>query len=538
MEQRALENLPRPDSTMGAFLRQAAERFGEAPFLIDGTGRTLNRVELDREASRCANALLAQGLGRGATVGVFSPNTLELVIAGFGILRSGATLTPFNSSYKRRELLHQIRDSGASLVLVDKELLPTIEECVGGVPVAARPVAARPVAARPGAPLPGCEIRVLEPAFWQGASAEDPDVDVDRGRDVAYLPYSSGTVGLSKGIELGHPQLIAGIRQFLYTFDDLFDSDSDATYCCLPLYHIYGFSLILNGTLASGGRLHLRQRFIPDDCLDTIERERITNLPAVPPIVLALLARPDLAGRDLSSLRWLSVGAAPVPVPAIHRFRELTGVPVLQGYGMTETAGIASLNSLECDWDPAESAGPPVQGIEFKIVEARTGGRELGVGEVGELAIRGPSVMMGYRGAPEENRRAFRDGWFYSGDIARVDELGRLHLVDRKREMIKYKGFQVTPAELEAVILELAEVADCAVIGKKDPLAGEIPKAFVALKAGATLDEQQIRDHVTSQVAGYKQIRELEFVDAVPRSAAGKILRRVLVEREAASASS
>lgn len=513
MQQPQLEDLPKPDSTVGSLLRDAAERFGEAPFLTDGAGRTLNRVELDREASQCANALLALGLEKGSTVGLFSPNTIEFVTAGYGILRSGLTMTPFNSSYKRRELLHQVRDSGASVVLADERLLPTIEECAGD--------------------LPGCQIRKLERSFWAEASDAYPEVEIDRMKDVAVLPYSSGTVGLSKGIELSQANLIAAMRQILYTSKEQFVGAGESAYCFLPLYHIYGFNIVLNPSLAIGCHLHLRERFDMDDCLDTIEREKITWLPVVPPVVLGFLMRPDLAERDLKSLRVVSVGAAPVPVAAMHRFTEITGVAVGQGFGMTETAGIASFSPLDAEWDMVESAGPPILDAEMKIFDMTTGEKELPVNETGELAVRGPNVMMGYHNAPEENRRAFRNGWFYTGDIGKIDELGRLHLVDRKREMIKYKGFQVMPAELEAVMLELPEVADCAVIGKKDPEAGEIPKAFVVLKEGSALTEQKICDYIASQVAGYKQVREMEFITAIPRSPAGKVLRRILIQREA-----
>ena len=306
-------------------------------------------------------------------------------------------------------------------------------------------------------------------------------------------------------------------------------SESDGhTYVFLPLYHIYGFNVVMNVLLAAGATMHLRARFDMDDCLDSIERERITTLPVVPPVLLGMLARSDLAQRNLSSLRWINIGAAPVPVPAVHRFVEITGVPVRQGYGMTETSGIATANPIDADWDIAETAGVPMMGMEAAIFDLETGERRLPPGETGELALRGPNIMRGYHNAPEESVAALRNGWFYTGDIGHIDELDRVHLVDRKREMIKYKGFQVLPAELESVILELTAVRDVAVVGVRDEHGSESPKAYVALRPGRELTAEAIKSHVKSQVAGYKQVREVELVASIPRSPAGKILRRLL----------
>jgi acyl-CoA synthetase (AMP-forming)/AMP-acid ligase II len=322
--------------------------------------------------------------------------------------------------------------------------------------------------------------------------------------------------------------LVAAVRQLLLTFEDPVGADS--MYCFLPLYHIYGFNDVLNPALASGGVLHLRERFDLEDCLNAVERLRIQSLPTVPPILLAMLARPDLKDRDLSCLRYMSCGAAPLALATAHRVKEITGVPVRQGYGMTETAGIASANPLDRGWDTAASAGIPVRDCQIEIRDAVLGEKTLPPGETGEVVLKGPNIMLGYYQQPQENANVLRDGWFYTGDIGRLDELGRLYLVDRKKEMIKYKGFQVLPAELEAVILEMEEVADCAVVGAADPDAGEIPVAFVAARAGRELTEDAIREHVAKQVAGYKQVRRIEFVERIPRSPAGKILRRELLQ--------
>ena len=502
-----LRTIAGPSATVPSIVRESAQAYGDRAFLVDEDGQVLSFTENCRRANQFANALLALGAGPGTVVGVFSPNSFDFVTAAYGTLATGAVFTPFNSSYKSRELTHQILTSGASLVFAERSLLPRLQECRDAIG--------------------DCHVVELRPAFWASASDAHPDCTIDRDSDVAFLPYSSGTTGFSKGVELTQGNLVASIRQLLFSRASMFE-ERGRTYVFLPLYHIYGFNVVLNVILAAGGCIHLRRRFSMDDCLDTLERQGITSLPLVPPVLLDMLSRADLASRDMSALRWINIGAAPVPLPAVHRFVEITGVTVRQGYGMTETAGIATTNPERADWDVAETAGLPVRGMDAAIFDLNKGQHQLATGQVGEVALRGPNVMLGYHNAPEENARALRNGWFYTGDVGKIDELGRVHLVDRKREMIKYKGFQVLPAELESVILELPQVCDVAVVGVRDTHGAESPKAFVALHPGQSLEAIAIQRHVRSQVAGYKQVRDVEFVKRIPRSPAGKILRRLL----------
>lgn len=492
---------------MPSILRDAAAVYGNRAFIVDGTGRTLTFAENYRRANKFAHALLARGYGKGSVLGVFSPNSLDFVTAGYGILSSGATFTPLNSSYKQRELVHQIANSGASAVFAERSLFPRLAECRDRIP--------------------DCRIIELCPQFWHDAPSSDPGIEFDREVDVVFLPYSSGTTGLSKGIDLTHANLVAAIRQLIFSKHSMYEKDG-RSYVFLPLYHIYGFNVVMNVLLAVGSTMHLRARFDMDDCLDTIERERITSLPIVPPVLLGMLSRDDLDKRDFSSLQWINIGAAPVPVPAVHRFVKTTGVTVRQGYGMTETSGIATTNPSDAPWDPAETAGIPVRGLDAAIFDLDTGERMLPRGETGELALRGPNIMKGYHNAAADNAKALRNGWFYTGDIGHIDGMGRVHLIDRKREMIKYKGFQVLPAELESLILELSDIRDVAVVGVRDEHGAERPKAFVSLHPGRSLRAEEIQAYVRSQVAGYKQVREVEFVKEIPRSPAGKILRRLL----------
>ena len=253
---------------------------------------------------------------------------------------------------------------------------------------------------------------------------------------------------------------------------------------------------------------------------------------AVPPILIALDNYPDLSSYDLSHIRYIMVGAAPMASEVAQRVQEKTGVRVLQGYGLTEASPITHINPVDQGRVKLHSVGLAVPNQEQKIVDLETGERALGVDEIGELVVKGPHVMQGYWKAPAETSHALRDGWLYTGDIAKIDAEGYVYIVDRKKEMIKYKGFSVAPAEVEAVLFQHEAVADCAVIGKADPEAGEIPKALVMLRPGEEVSPEDLTEFVSSRIAGYKKIREVEFVASIPRTASGKVLRRVLIEAE------
>jgi long-chain acyl-CoA synthetase len=263
-----------------------------------------------------------------------------------------------------------------------------------------------------------------------------------------------------------------------------------------------------------------------------VQRYRVTLYFAVPPILIALDNYPHLGTYDLSSIRYIMVGAAPMAPEVAQRLQDKTGVRVLQGYGLTEASPVTHLNPVDQGRIKLHSVGLGVPNQEQKIVDVETGARELGVDEVGELVIKGPHVMQGYWKAPEETSRTLRDGWLYTGDIAKIDAEGYVYIVDRKKEMIKYKGFSVAPAEVEAVLFQHQAVADCVVIGKADPEAGEIPKALVILRPGEEVSPDDLIEFVGSRIAGYKKIREVEFVTSIPKTASGKILRRVLIEAE------
>jgi acyl-CoA synthetase (AMP-forming)/AMP-acid ligase II len=362
-----------------------------------------------------------------------------------------------------------------------------------------------------------------------GVSEDYRPVAINPREDVAALPYSSGTTGLPKGVMLTHYNIGSNVKQGLAVKQA--DSDS-VSLCVLPFFHIYGMTVLLSIGIALGGTGIVMMRFDVEQMLHLIGKHRITNLYLAPPAILAMANVPDRSRFDTSSLHLISSGAAPLPLEVGERARSIYGCIVSQGYGMTETSPVVNANPLERI--KLESCGPPVSDTFEKIVSLDTG-QELPAGEVGELAVRGPQVMKGYWKRPQETKDCLsEDGWLLTGDIGHLDEDGYLHLLERKKEMIKYKGYQVAPAELEAILHEHPAVLDAAVIPKADVEGGEIPKAFVVLREGFEASPEELMAFVADKVAPYKKIRQLEYRTEIPKNAAGKILRRELIEQERA----
>jgi acyl-CoA synthetase (AMP-forming)/AMP-acid ligase II len=458
-----------------------------------------------------ARALQDAGLTKGDMVGIYAPNSVEYAVALHASLLAGATVTTLNPLYREREVEHQLGDAGAKLVFTLRPLLPVVEQAK--------------------AQLPKLE-RVLElEDVWDMArtAAGDPKpAEIDPLRDLAVLPYSSGTTGLPKGVMLSHQNLTANIRQTL-ALEMM--SESGIMLDFLPFFHIYGMMVLLNCGLVTGATQIVLPRFDPEAAMRLIETERVTDLFVVPPALLALVNHPRITEIDASSLRFIMSGAAPLPAEVARRASELLECIVMQGYGMTEASPITNCNPLS---SPREgTVGPPVADTLEKVVSLDTG-EELPPGEVGELLVYGPQVMHGYWNRPDATAETLTpDGWLRTGDIVTADPDGYIRIHDRKKEMIKYKGYQVAPAELESLLMEHPDVRDAAVIPKADDEAGEVPKAFVVPR-GPDIDLHDVLQFVAGKVAPYKKIRDIEIVDAIPKNPSGKILRRQLIEQERA----
>jgi len=501
------EEFPLPE-----LLRRSAERFGDKPALIgaDGTVRTYR--ELWSNARKVARFLQDHGIEKGDKVGVFSPNHVDYASVFYGSLLTGATVTTLNPLYREREIEHQLDDAEAVALFVFSLMAAPVE--------AARPNLPR---LRNVWPIDGL------PDLLDGVSEEYRPVEINAREDVAVLPYSSGTTGLPKGVMLTHHNIASNVKQGLATGQITSDAVS---LCTLPFFHIYGMTVLMSSGLALGTTGIVMMRFDVEQMMALVGKYGMTNLYLAPPAVLAMANVPDPSRFDTSSLRVVVSGAAPLPVEVAERVRSTYGCLVAQGYGMTETSPTTNTNPL--DRIKIESCGPPVADTFEKIVSLETG-KELAAGEVGEVAVRGPQVMKGYWKRPQETNDCLsEDGWLLTGDIGWLDEDGYLYILDRKKEMIKYKGYQVAPAELEAVLHEHPAVQDAAVIPKPHLEGGEIPKAFVVLREGFQASPEELMAFVAEKVAPYKKIREVEYMTEIPKTLSGKILRRDLIEQERA----
>jgi acyl-CoA synthetase (AMP-forming)/AMP-acid ligase II len=440
----------------------------------------------------------------------------EYALAVHGVTMLGGVVTTANPLYTADELAYQLDDADATYILTIPAFLDKAKE-------AAARTGVREIFTIGEAPdaTPFSEL-------LQG-NGHFPAVHINPRQDVALLPYSSGTLGKPKGVVLTHYNLTALLQQIAPLIPDRTDH---RVLGFLPFFHIFGLQVLMNDTLRHGITCVTMPRFDLELFLRFIQDYRITHLYLVPPVVLALAKHPLVEQYDLSSLRYIVSGAAPLDGAIQQAVAARLQVPVVQGYGMTETSLAIALTPPDSASVKVGAAGVLISNLEGKVVDPLTGA-ELGAHERGELLVRGPNIMRGYLKNPDATKITIEpDGWLHTGDIVYVDEEGYIFVVDRLKELIKYKGMQVAPAEIEGVLLTHPAIADAAVIGIPDEEAGEVPKAFVVLKTAVT--PEAIMQYVAAKVAPHKRVRQLEIIDAIPKSASGKILRRVLVEREQA----
>jgi acyl-CoA synthetase (AMP-forming)/AMP-acid ligase II len=508
-----------PEIPLFQALRNSARLMAESPTILHPKKMTIK--EIDSLSDKLATALADLGVKKGNTVALYMWNSPEFVVAFFGVLKTGATVTTLNPSFKEKDAKHQLEDSESVAVIFDEDLYSVIMGIQDKLPKLKNRIAVGEEK-HPGT----CLFKEL----IENYPANPPDVKIDPKKDLAVIQYTSGTTGLPKGCMLTHYNLMSCAFQLLL-MHGLQTTRDDILLAHLPFYHSYGMTVIMCSSVFFGLRMVIQKRFDPQEFLELIQKFKVTIVTTVMPVITGLTQFPELVKEyDLSSLRYINNGAVPIVLETARKFEELTGVTVSQGYGLSETSAVSHTNPLT--QIRLDSVGVPIPDTEQKIVDVETGSKELPPGEVGEIIIRGPQVMMGYWKRPEDTAETLRDGWLYTGDLGKIDKDGYLYIVDRRKEIIKVMGFTVGPADLEAVLLQHLCVADCAVIGKPDAALGEIPKAYVALRPGAKATEQELIKFVAEKVAGYKKIREVEFVDVIPRSISGKVLRREFIERE------
>jgi long-chain acyl-CoA synthetase len=499
---------------------ESCNRFPSKTAIIDAScGRRISYAEYGDLIHSIARGLIAAGLKPGEVIAIYLPNSWEFCAAYHAATLAGAIPTLLNPSYREREVCYQLQNSDAAMLISDGPNLQGMN--LQGLPKLRRVFTTRTA-------MPGTEpfSNLLQ------SSGTLPQPVQDTQQALAALPYSSGTTGLPKGVMLSHSNLVSNVFQILAPNGAGFVHD-DVLLCFLPLYHIYGLNVLLNPVLSLGATLLTVPRFNIPQIVELISAERVTTMPTVPPALNALCQAAE-AGQfpKSSTLRWVKSGAAPLAPELARRFTALTGVLVCQGYGMTEASPVTHLGYLDPTLYRPESIGQPVAKTDCRVLDVNE--QEVGPGEHGELVMRGPQFTRGYWKDPQATAAVLRDGWYWSGDIVTRDENDFYSVVDRRKEMIKYKGFPVAPAEVESVLLEHPCVRECGVVGRPDAAAGEIPVAFIALRDGLLACDklkEEICGFVGERLTSYKQPREIRFVDAVPKTASGKILRRELREK-------
>lgn len=503
-----------PDVDLPTFLLESAAVPADKPAYVDGpTGRTVTHGAFAAMARRFAAGITARGFGHGDVLAILAPNLPEWPVAMLGTQLAGGAVTPVNPLWTVDEITHQLRDSGACAVLTVGAFLEKARAAAGDAQVIV---------------LGDAPAGTVSFAELLAGGAPVPDVPVDPATDVAMLPYSSGTTGLPKGVRLTHRNLVANVCQAQPLLAPAAD---DVMIGVLPFFHAAGFCSSICLTLRAGATVITQPRFDLEDCLRLVERHRATVLPAAPPVVLGLARHPAVDRYDLSSLEFVISGSAPLSAELETECAARLGRPVLQVYGLTETAPIVALSGREGARTPG-SVGVLVPNTEARLVDPATG-TDVAAGETGELWVRGPQVMAGYLANPEATAATIDpDGWLRTGDLGTVTAHGEAFVVDRVKELIKVSGFQVPPAELEALLGTHPAVADVAVVGRPDVRAGERPVAFVVPRG--ELDPGTVIEWAAARTAGYKRLADVVIVTEIPRSPAGKILRRMLRERVAA----
>jgi long-chain acyl-CoA synthetase len=497
---------------------ESCRHFPDKTAILDAScNRRLTYAEYGELVETLARGLVAAGLKPGEVLAIYLSNSWEFCAAYHAATLAGAIPTLLNPTYREREVRYQLENSCAALLVSDGPNLDGIN--LSGLPNLRRVYTTRQAAA-------GSEpfTNLLKPT-----NAALPGMDQPSDQTLAALPYSSGTTGLPKGVMLSHFNLVANVFQFIGPHATAMNREM-VNLCFLPLYHIYGLNVVLNPALTLGATLVLMPRFNVAQVLSLISQEAITMMATVPPALNALCQAAEAGQfpRD-HSVRWVKSGAAPLAPELARRFTALTGILVVQGYGMTEASPVTHVGYLEPELYRPESIGQPLAQTACRVLDET--GSEVATGQPGELVMRGPQFMLGYWKEAQATAAVLRDGWYWSGDIVSRDAEDFYYVLDRRKEMIKYKGFPVAPAEVEGVLLEHPAVRDCGVVGRCDPAAGEIPVAFVVLRDGSPASDKTkdaLCGFVADRLTHYKQPREVRFVDAIPKTASGKILRREL----------
>lgn len=533
-----------PTVPLSGFLKKTAEKYPENIAIVY-FDRKITYKDLDLASNKFGTALSDLGVKKGDKVAIFLPNMPQFAIAYYGIAKIGAVETAISPLHKELEVEHQLNDSGAETMIVLDLLFPVVEKVWKKTKLNRVIVTglkdfmpkAKAVLGSLLRKIPSHKVERKSNIYFfnelmRKHRASPPKVEINSKEDLVALQYTGGTTGISKGAMLTHLNLVSNAIMCVEWLRGTEGKEIFLT--VLPLFHIYGMTTGMNAPIYLAGKMVMLPRFDPVSVFQAIQKHEVTVFCGAPTMYSMLLAHPDLSKYDLTSVRFCISGSAPLPPEVQKKFAEITDSVLVEGYGLTESSPVTHCNPLDRSMKTVKigSIGLPWPDTEAKIMDLETGEKELEPDEIGELVVRGPQVMKGYWKMPKETIDVLRNSWLYTGDIGRMDEDGYFFITGRKKDLIKYKGYSVYPREIEDVIFEHPAVKLVGVVGKPDPVAGEIPKAFIVLKDGMTATEGEIIDFVKQKIAPYKAVREVEFRTELPMTLVGKVLRRVLQEEE------
>ena len=520
-----------PDIPLHGLMQKTAEKYPEKVALTSGETK-ITYARLDLLSNQFSNALAGLRVKKGDRVALYLPNIPEFVIAYFGVLKAGAAVTAISPLHREREVEFQLKDSGAQTIVTFDTLTPTVEKVREKTPLKDIIVTGREeYSSKTPRPSNAPSTKSFQQLLKDSPSSA-PKIKVNPSEDLAALQYTGGTTGTAKGAVLTHTNLVSNALAFAAWIKGATAQETFLT--ALPLFHIYGMTTSMTVPISLAAEMVLLPKFEPQKVLETIQNCKVTVFCGVPTMYSVLLANPELDKYDLTSIRVCISGASSLPPQVQKGFMEITGGFLAEGYGLTEASPVTHCTPVDLSMKTMKvgSIGLPLPDTDARIVDLETGEKTLGQGKTGELAVKGPQVMKSYWKKPAETARVLRGGWLLTGDIACMDSDGYFYITDRKKDLIKYKDYSVYPRELEDVLYEHPAVKLCAVIGKPDQTAGEVPKVYVVLKDGISASAKELLAFVNDKVAPYKAIRELEFRKQLPISGAGKILRRALKEEK------
>lgn len=537
-------NIVYDEKPLHAYLESSVKLYGKKKAL-SFMGKEMSFQEVHTEAKKMAHYMQTLGLKKGDRVAIMLPNCPQAVISYYAILLAGAIVVQTNPLYTERELAYQLKDSGSTFIICLDILLPRVSNVRGHTAVKHTIV----TAIKDYLPFPKNLIYPFiqkrqyqmvvkveqseDTHVWEkminNTSEQFAKVDVDPKEDLALLQYTGGTTGHPKGVMLTHYNLVANVQMceaWLYKIK----RGQEVVLGVLPFFHVYGMTTVMNLAIMQGSKMVLLPKFEPKDVLKTIHKEKPTLFPGAPTIYVGILNHPDFNKYDLSSIKACISGSAPLPIEVQEKFEKATGGKLVEGYGLTETSPVTHANFI---WEKRVngSIGIPWPDTDAKIVDMDTT-EDAAIGEIGEIAVKGPQVMKGYWNNPEETEHSLKDGWLYTGDLGYMDEEGYFYVVDRKGDMIIASGYNIYPREIEEVLYEHEDIQEAVVAGIPDPYRGETVKAYIVLRSGATLTEKALDQFCRKHLAPYKVPKLYEFRTELPKTAVGKILRRQLIDEE------